>query len=229
MEGRSVAAQPAGAELLGGHATGEAFGENRRDKIIPGHIRQEALAGGSGELAVGKDAEGRNIENAGERSQHDEAVMKMGRGVEGETGGGRGGEGETERRRDGGGRTSNVERKEGEEVTVGEGAENARDGEPAEGAAEDGVREGEGEGEVAEDARGECGEENCFEGGGAATGEAAAPDLGSDAGAREDEALPEEDGESDEQRPVGHGGRWAERARAMAGAKAALEDPSVRV
>ena len=82
---------------------------------------------------------------------------------------------------------------------MGEGAENDRDGEPAEGAAEEGVGEGESEGEVAEDARGERAEENCFEGGGAATGEAAAPDLGSDAGARQDEALPEKDGESDEQ------------------------------
>ena len=95
MEGRAVAAQPAGAEVLGRHATGEAFGENRRDKIIPGHIRQEALAGGSGELAVGKNKEYGNIEYAGERGEREEAVMKMGRG----------GEGETERRR-----RANVER-----------------------------------------------------------------------------------------------------------------------
>jgi len=86
LEGRAVAAQPAGAELLGRHATGEAFGENRRDKIIPGQVRQEALAGGSGELAVGKDAEDRNVENAGERGERDEAVMKMGRRGEGEMG-----------------------------------------------------------------------------------------------------------------------------------------------
>ena len=94
---------------------------------------------------------------------------------------------------------------------MGEGAENARDGEPAEGAAEEGVGEGEGECEVAEGTRSERAEQNRFEGGGAATGEATSPDLRGDAGAREDKALPEKDGESDEQRPVGHGGRWERR------------------
>jgi hypothetical protein len=99
---------------------------------------------------------------------------------------------------------------------VGEGGEDRGDREPAEGAAEERVGEVGGEGEVAEGAGGEGAEEDGFEGGGAAAGEAAAPELRGDAGAGKDEALPEEDSESDEQRPVGHGAGMDERAAAEA-------------
>jgi hypothetical protein len=54
----------------------EALGEDRRNEIVAGQVRVEALAGGGRDVAEREDEEDGEVEEAGEGGEDEEAVME---------------------------------------------------------------------------------------------------------------------------------------------------------